>query len=85
MDVWRTLSASLLNLCADVPLLIFSPNVEGGIFWSYGLVTFARYLGWYSELGWSWNRAPSSGYPTAEFVESFLIFLYGATNTWMER
>ncbi|KAJ7086752.1 hypothetical protein C8R44DRAFT_820961 [Mycena epipterygia] len=59
--------------------------IKGGIFWSYGLVTFARFLGWCSELGWSWNRAPSSGYPTAEFVESFLIFLYGATNTWMER
>ncbi|KAJ7507659.1 cytoplasmic protein [Mycena galericulata] len=59
--------------------------IKGGIFWSYGLITFGRYLGWCSELGWSWNRAPSPGYPTAEFVESFLIFLYGATNTWMER
>ena len=26
-----------------------------------------------------------TGHPTAEFVESFVIFLYGATNTWMER
>ncbi|KAJ7086751.1 cytoplasmic protein [Mycena epipterygia] len=59
--------------------------IKGGIFWSYGLVTFARFLGWCSELGWSWNRAPASGYPTAEFVESFLFFLYGVTNTWMER
>ncbi|KAJ7179854.1 cytoplasmic protein [Mycena crocata] len=59
--------------------------IKGGIFWSYGLISFARFLGWCSELGWSWNRAPSSGYPTAEFVESFLIFLYGITNTWMER
>ncbi|KAJ6539208.1 cytoplasmic protein [Mycena capillaripes] len=58
--------------------------IKGGIFWTYGLISFARYLGWCSEYGWSWNRAPSSGYPTAEFVESFLIFFYGATNTWME-
>jgi hypothetical protein len=65
--------------------LISSPNVEGGIFWCYGLISFARFLGWCSERGWSWNRAPSSGYPTAEMVESTLIFLYGATNTWMER
>ncbi|KAJ7638677.1 hypothetical protein FB45DRAFT_408557 [Roridomyces roridus] len=59
--------------------------IKGGIFWSYGLLTFARFLGFCAELGWSWNRAPSSGYPTAEFVESFVIFLYGVTNTWMER
>jgi len=59
--------------------------IKGGIFWCYGLVTFARFLGSFSELGWSWNRAPSAGYPSAEFVESLVIFLYGITNTWMER
>ncbi|KAJ7228798.1 cytoplasmic protein [Mycena pura] len=59
--------------------------IKGGIFWTYGLVSFARFLGWCSHLGWSWNRAPTAGYPTAEFVESTVIFLYGATNTWMER
>ncbi|KAJ7368171.1 cytoplasmic protein [Mycena albidolilacea] len=59
--------------------------IKGGIFWCYGLISFARFLGWCSERGWSWNRAPSSGYPTAEMVESTLVFLYGATNTWMER
>ncbi|KAK7061601.1 hypothetical protein R3P38DRAFT_2830402 [Favolaschia claudopus] len=64
----------------------FFSRAEGGIFWCYGLISFARFLGWCSELGWSWNRAPSSaGYPTAEMVESTVIFLYGATNTWMER
>ena len=25
------------------------------------------------------------GYPSAEFVESLVIFIYGITNTWMER
>ncbi|KIK65408.1 hypothetical protein GYMLUDRAFT_351680 [Collybiopsis luxurians FD-317 M1] len=59
--------------------------IKGAIFWCYGLVSFARYLGAFSELGWAWNRAPSAGYPSAEFVESFVIFLYGVTNTWMER
>ncbi|KAJ7336968.1 hypothetical protein DFH08DRAFT_925527 [Mycena albidolilacea] len=59
--------------------------IKGGLFWCYGLISFARFLGWYSERGWAWNRAPSAGYPTAEMVESTVIFLYGATNTWMER
>ena len=62
--------------------------IKGGIFWSYGLVTFARFLGSFSELGWAWNRIPVAhrrNVPTAEFVESFVIFLYGISNTWMER
>ncbi|TCD66945.1 hypothetical protein EIP91_000723 [Steccherinum ochraceum] len=59
--------------------------IKGSIFWAYGLVTFARFLGSFSEHGWAWNRAPSRSYPSAEFVESFVIFLYGITNTWMER
>lgn len=59
--------------------------IKGGIFWCYGLVTFARFLGSFSELGWAWNRAPTGNKPSAEFVESFVVFLYGATNTWMER
>ncbi|GLB33664.1 putative protein of unknown function (Ytp1) [Lyophyllum shimeji] len=59
--------------------------IKGGIFWSYGLVTFARFLGSFAELGWAWNRAPKNGYVTAEFVESFVIFSYGASNMWMER
>ncbi|KAG6817196.1 hypothetical protein H0H87_011554 [Tephrocybe sp. NHM501043] len=59
--------------------------IKGGIFWSYGIVTFARFLGSFAELGWAWNRAPNRDPVSAEFVESFVIFLYGATNTWMER
>jgi len=59
--------------------------IKGGIFWCYGLVSFARFLGSFSELGWAWNRAPSGNYPSAEFVECFVIFVYGSTNTWMER
>lgn len=48
-------------------------------------MTFARFLGSFAELGWAWNRAPSLDCYSAEFVESFVIFLYGATNMWMER
>lgn len=59
--------------------------IKGGIFWCYGLVTFARYLGSFSELGWAWNVSPTGEHVTAEFVESLVIFLYGITNTWMER
>ncbi|KAG6887273.1 hypothetical protein C0992_013034, partial [Termitomyces sp. T32_za158] len=60
--------------------------IKGGIFWSYGLVTFARFLGSFADLGWAWNQAPhSKSYVSAEFTESFVIFIYGATNMWMER
>ncbi|KAI0080640.1 hypothetical protein K474DRAFT_148504 [Panus rudis PR-1116 ss-1] len=59
--------------------------IKGAIFWCYGLVTFARFLGSFSEFGWAWNRAPARDYPSAEFVESLVIFLYGISNTWMER
>lgn len=60
-------------------------RAEGSIFWGYGLVTFARFLGTFSDFGWAWNRAPSGRYVSAEFVESLVIFFYGITNTWMER
>ncbi|EIW82431.1 hypothetical protein CONPUDRAFT_89851 [Coniophora puteana RWD-64-598 SS2] len=59
--------------------------IKGGIFWCYGIVTFARFLGSFSELGWAWNISPSGDGVSAEFVESLVIFLYGITNTWMER
>lgn len=55
----------------------------------YGIVSFGRYLGAFADYGWAWNRLPKSlssrSPPSAEFVECFVIFLYGITNTWMER
>jgi hypothetical protein len=34
----------------------------------------------------AWNLCPRRKRPlSAEFVESFVIFLYGVTNTWLER
>lgn len=63
--------------------------IKGAIFFLYGILTFSRYLGAWAEYGWAWNRRPqrntSSLVPTAEMVECFVIWLYGATNTWMER
>jgi len=60
-------------------------STEGGIFWCYGLLTLARFLGSFADLGWAWNVSPTGNFYTAEFTESFVIFLYGLTNTWMER
>lgn len=59
------------------------PCPEGGIFWCYGLLTFARFLGAFADLGWAWNDPPASAasYPSAEFVESAVVFTYGITNT----
>ncbi|KAF8640010.1 hypothetical protein AX17_001254 [Amanita inopinata Kibby_2008] len=59
--------------------------IKGGIFWCYGLASFARFLGSFAEYGWAWNKAPFGNPYSAEFVESLVIFTYGATNTWMER
>lgn len=67
--------------------------IKGGIFFWYGLFTFGRWMGCFAEFGWAWNVKPtaamvgvrSSNVPSAEFVESFLIFLYGATNVFLEH
>ena len=32
--------------------------IKGDTFWCYGLVTFSRFLGAFSELSWAWNRIP---------------------------
>ncbi|KAJ9095970.1 hypothetical protein QFC21_005332 [Naganishia friedmannii] len=63
--------------------------IKGSIFFWYGLLTFSRYLGAFAEYGWAWNARPAhkraSRLPSAEMIESFVIFFYGVTNTWMER
>jgi len=69
---------SYINVC-------LAHLIKGGIFWCYGLFTFARFLGSHSEMGWAWNISPIGNTISAEFVESTVIFLYGITNTWMER
>ncbi|KAG0167325.1 hypothetical protein DFQ28_005178 [Apophysomyces sp. BC1034] len=59
--------------------------IKGGIFFFYGTLTFARYLGAFADRGWAWNRADGASRFSFEMVESSLIFVYGITNTWMEH
>ena len=50
-------------------------------------------MGCFSEYGWAWNVKPPLGVitkrqamvPSAEFTESFVIFLYGSTNVFLEH
>ncbi|KAM0249378.1 hypothetical protein ACHAQJ_009094 [Trichoderma viride] len=61
--------------------------IKGGIFFWMGLLTLGRWSGSFYESGWSWNlRRQRTGWtPSAEFVESALIFTYGATNIFLEH
>ncbi|WFD41544.1 hypothetical protein MPSI1_000175 [Malassezia psittaci] len=74
-------------------------GIKGGIFFWYGVLCFVRFLGAFGEYGWAWNKRPTLDnsidrrdmaqwrrtMPSAEFVECFVIFLYGISNTWLER
>jgi hypothetical protein len=50
-------------------------------------------MGAYADFGWAWNVKPGldlvpkwkTRVPSAEFVESFVIALYGVTNVWLEH
>lgn len=67
--------------------------IKGGIFFWYGLLTLGRWMGAFTEFGWGWNIRPQ--YPTvarwktlipsAEFTESFVIWLYGCSNVFLEH
>ena len=66
--------------------------IKGGIFFWYGLLTLGRWLGSFADLGWAWNARPTRSEvgwkaraPSAEFTESFVIFLYGCTNVFLEH
>jgi Protein of unknown function (Ytp1) len=67
--------------------------IKGGIFFWYGLLVLGRWMGCFADLGWAWNVKPSrsevgswkASLPTAEFTESFLIWLYGTTNVFLEH
>ena len=68
-------------------------TIKGGIFFWYGLLTLGRWMGCFSQYGWAWNVKPPVGVvskrqnmiPSAEFTESFVIFLYGSTNVFLEH
>ncbi|KAI8881068.1 hypothetical protein K501DRAFT_189883 [Backusella circina FSU 941] len=59
--------------------------IKGGIFFFYGLVTFARYMGAFSGRGWAWNYVKGGSRFSCEMMECGLIFIYGIANTWMEH
>ena len=67
--------------------------IKGGIFFWYGILTLGRFVGCWADLGWAWNKKPSASVvgswkakvPSGEFVESFVIFLYGITNVFLEH
>lgn len=67
--------------------------IKGGIFVWYGLLTLGRWMGAFTEFGWGWNIRPNyplvaklkSMVPSAEFTESFVIWLYGASNVFLEH
>jgi hypothetical protein len=67
--------------------------IKGGIFFWYGVLTLGRYIGCWADLGWAWNKKPTasivgqwkSKVPSAEATESFVIFLYGVTNVFLEH
>lgn len=67
--------------------------VKGGIFFWYGMLTLGRWMGAFTEFGWAWNVRPpyplvakwKSRVPSAEFTESFVIWLYGASNVFLEH
>lgn len=50
-------------------------------------------MGCFAEFGWAWNLKPIKGeisswkniIPSAEFTESFVIWLYGVTNVFLEH
>ncbi|KAK4642022.1 hypothetical protein QC761_506050 [Podospora bellae-mahoneyi] len=63
--------------------------IKGGVFVWLGWWTLARWAGSFGDLGWAWNVRPKKAgqkwCPSAEFVESALIFFYGSTNVFLEH
>ncbi|KAK3376010.1 hypothetical protein B0T24DRAFT_213445 [Lasiosphaeria ovina] len=63
--------------------------IKGGVFFWLGIFTLARWAGSFGDLGWAWNVRPKRKddrwRPSAEFVESALIFFYGSTNIFLEH
>lgn len=63
--------------------------IKGGIFFWLGIFNLGRWSGSFAELGWAWNLRPKQSRPawrpSAEFVESALIFTYGSTNVFLEH
>ncbi|ODV72092.1 Tvs1p CYBJADRAFT_130128 [Cyberlindnera jadinii NRRL Y-1542] len=75
--------------------------IKGGVFFTLGIFSLARYCGCLSKSGLAWNKCVifknqvnhnslwyrwmPQGMFTMEFYESFLIFFYGSTNVFLEH
>ncbi|GAB7366427.1 hypothetical protein MBLNU230_g8224t1 [Neophaeotheca triangularis] len=63
--------------------------IKGSAFIWLGFFTLARWAGAFADIGWAWNAhlatSVSGWTPSAGFVESALIFFYGATNIFLEH
>lgn len=69
--------------------------IKGGIFFWLGLLSLGRWIGAFADFGWAWNIKPcytchstsrwKEKVPTLEFLESFLIWSYGASNIFLEH
>ncbi|KAL5913518.1 hypothetical protein ACKVWC_006147 [Pyricularia oryzae] len=63
--------------------------IKGAVFFWLGILTLGRWTGAFAEIGWAWNLRPAAATapwrPSAEFVESALIFIYGSTNIFLEH
>ncbi|RMZ70303.1 integral membrane [Pyrenophora seminiperda CCB06] len=72
---------------------VLAHTVKGGIFFLYGFLTLGRWMGAFADFGWAWNVKPPkevvgrrrAALPSAEFTESFVIWLYGFTNVFLEH
>ncbi|KAJ4986875.1 integral membrane protein [Stagonosporopsis vannaccii] len=72
---------------------VLAHYIKGGIFFVYGFLTLGRWMGAFADLGWAWNMKPTkdvvgrrkASLPSAEFTESFVIWLYGCTNVFLEH
>ncbi|KAF3994206.1 hypothetical protein FT663_00176 [Candidozyma haemuli var. vulneris] len=73
--------------------------IKGGVFFSLGVLSLARYCGAFRAKGWAWNHCfisakkayqgwfkwQPTGLWSMEFVESSLILFYGSTNIFLEH
>ncbi|KAG7796338.1 hypothetical protein KL929_003529 [Ogataea haglerorum] len=75
--------------------------IKGGVFFTLGIISLARYCGAWTKLGWAWNKSyilplekrtsllyrlqPKNSMITMEMVESSLILFYGCTNVFLEH
>jgi hypothetical protein len=72
---------------------VMAHYAKGAIFFLYGLLTLGRWMGAFADSGWAWNVKPPKevvgrrrvALPSAEFTESFVIWLYGCTNVFLEH